>query len=151
MKYIDVLVGIPCSGKSTWAQYQQEIQGGIVVISRDDIRKEWWRKYVQNRDNENEVTKIFNNRFKISTDRGVDIILDNCHCKESYINEWIARKPKDYTLRVIFFDIPLWKANLRNIIRYVGTGKWIPFKVIKNMKSNYDKINRSKYEYLLHI
>ena len=153
-KYINILVGIPTSGKTTWAYYQQEIYGGVVIISRDDVRDSLayiqQKKYVQNKYNENQVTTIFNNRLTVAVARELDIILDNCHCKESYIDEWIKMKPNGYTLRIIFFDCPLWKAHIRNVLRYLKTGKWIPIKVIKNMKKNYDKIDRKKYEHLLY-
>lgn len=146
---ITILCGIPCSGKSFWANNSDSYLNGYPV-SRDDIRKAMYGKgYKQNKRDEKYITTRFNMEVGMLLSSGYDVILDNTHCKEGYIDEIIAKYP-DYDIQIKFFDIPLWKAYLRNIIRYIEWGKWIPFKVIKNMKKNYNKINREKYgKYIL--
>lgn len=145
MKEIIILCGIPTSGKSTFALYQQKIQGHI-ILSRDNIRDKFFGKnYVYSKQNEEEVTKIFNMWYNKYVKEGRSIILDNCHTKEVYLDNWLKQVPEGYTMRIVFFDIPLWKAYYRNIVRWILTGKHIPVKVIKDMKKSYDKINRKKY------
>ena len=139
-KEIVILCGIPCSGKSSWARTTSEIYSHM-ILSRDDIRDSISiRNYVYTKENEDSITKTFNFWFDEYIKNGCDIILDNTHCKEKYIQEWINKKPKDYSLRIVFFPVSLWKAYYRNVVRYISTGKWIPFKVINDMKKNYDKI-----------
>lgn len=145
MPEIVVYCGIPNSGKSSVAKTMQEISP-YVIISRDAIREVHFPKpFIINKENENEVTKIFDFQYNKSTKRYRDIILDNTHCKEAYLNAEIKRKPEGYTLRIIFFDCPLWKAYIRNVLRWIMKGKFIPFEVIKQMKKNYDKIDKKKY------
>lgn len=45
----------------------------------------------------------------------------------------------------IWFDISLWKAYYRNIVRYLVSGKWIPLKVLNSMFVNYNKLKK-EYE-----
>lgn len=145
MKEIIILCGIPTSGKSTFALYQQKIHKHI-ILSRDNIRDKFFGKdYVHSRKNEEEITKIFNTWYNKYVKEEKDLILDNCHTKEVYLDNWLRQCPKGYTMRIVFFDISLWKAYYRNIVRWILTGKWIPFKVLNDMKKNYDKINKSKY------
>jgi predicted kinase len=146
MPEIVVMSGIPCSGKSTIVRTMQEISP-YTVISRDTIRETAFsRPYVYTNHNETEVTRILDFQFNKYTNWYRDIIIDNTHTEESYLNEWIKRKPEGYTLRIIFLDVPLWKAHIRNVFRYCWTGKWIPLKIMNQMYKNYKKIDKTKYE-----
>lgn len=145
---IIVTSGIPCSGKSTWAKKQF-----YPIISRDNIREACFNNpYIYSNNNEALVTKYFFERLNrlIALDFK-NIILDNTFCKESYIDDIIKRYP-DCNISVMFFDIPLYKAHYRNIIRYLKTGKWIPISVINQMYKNYNNINKEKYtKYAKHM
>ena len=150
-KQIIILCGIPCSGKSTFAKQQYNFTTDIV--SRDTIREKLAGKFYKFSSRfEDLVTNNFNFTLKtLINDLTTEvIILDNTHCKEKYINE-IIKKYSEHNIKIKFFDISLWKAHHRNIIRYFKTGKWIPIKVINQMYKNYNKINKQKYEkYLVH-
>lgn len=148
MPKIMILSGIPNSGKST---FTKQYQDSCSIISRDTIRDVFFsRPYIYTKQNEDKVTKISNHLFDNAVLGQNNIILDNTHCKEKYIDEILRNIPEGYTPDIIFFDCPLWKAHVRNIIRYIWRGKWIPIKVMNDMYKNYNKINRQKYEYLLH-
>jgi hypothetical protein len=89
-----------------------------------------------------------------STFKKAVIILDNTHCRESGIDKYLTifrgmHSSKKMSIYVKFLDIPLWKANLRNIWRRVKTGKWVPFKVMKEKYQSYNKINKDKYKHLI--
>lgn len=145
---ITILVGIPCSGKSSWAHLHSPLKD--MVISRDTIREFTFGKYYkQNWKSENIVTRIFNDEVKYWLSGDFNIIMDNCHCKEKYIDQIIEKYP-DHNIKIKFFEYSLFKAYYRNIIRFVEEGKWIPMKVIKTMYKNFNKINRKKYaKYIL--
>lgn len=144
-----ILVGIPTSGKSTWASKTPMNQH---IICRDEIRYHLFgKKYKQNPKDEYEVTRVFDYQLNQYVLNGKNIILDNCHCRKSYIILALRNlEAAGYTVRIKFFDIPLWKAFYRNVKRKIFTGKWIPWNVIKNMKANYDKIDKSKYSNYLY-
>jgi len=138
--------GIPTAGKSTWVK---ENLIGFVSVSRDDIREQMYGKYKKipfTKQSEQMVTNIFDSRMSDAIARKRNIVLDNTHCKASYLNAAIQRfSGTGYKIVVIFFDIPIWKAYFRNWKRKLQTGKWIPPHVIKQMYKNYKKINKQDY------
>lgn len=138
-----ILVGIPCSGKSTFAKTLSNTNN----ISRDMVRYVYWGKeYKYTYENEKEVSRIINGLFLEMVKENKDIVIDNTHCKEGYIDEWLIKIPMRFKIEIKRFEISLTKAYIRNIIRWAFTGKWIPFKVIKVMQENYNNINWKKYE-----
>lgn len=146
IKTIEILVGIPCSGKSTYCKNNNN--KNTHIISRDDIRLDLFsNKYKFSKQNEIRVTNFFDYKVDIAlyADFINTVILDNTHCKEKYIDE-IIKKYSKYNIVIKFFDISLYKAHYRNIVRYFKTGKWIPINVMNSMYKNYNKINKKKYE-----
>lgn len=131
-----ILVGIPCSGKSSWAKKQI----GWVIISRDDVREQLYGKgYNYKQVNETLVTKLFNSSLLLAIEEKKDVILDNTHCKSKYIHQY-DNDLKGYEIIIKKFPIPYWKACIRNIWRWVTTGKFIPWNVMKNMQKNYKNL-----------
>lgn len=149
MPEIIILCGIPASGKSTWTKkYITNNNRFTKSISRDDIRERYFSQpYIYTKQNEDRVTEYFNNKFNYLTQRKFNIIMDNTHCKEKYIDEIINKVDQSkYRVLIKFFDIPLWKAYFRSTVRKIKTGKDIPLKILKDMNKNYKKINREKYK-----
>jgi len=161
LKTIIILAGPPCAGKSTYVEKYKSTFGilpgdrGLGVVSRDQIREDHFPKpYLHRRNTETQVSQIFYDNFKalLIDDSISHILVDNTHCRESYIDIYIdkliKKKYKDFTVKlyILFLDIPLWKSIFRNFIRFFKTGRWIPIRVIKDMHKSYNKINRKKYE-----
>jgi predicted kinase len=154
-KTIEILVGIPCSGKSTYVKKRViYCPDTIVSISRDDLRELVYGKhYKPNKFKEEEITKLFNYdlEYHLSSRETEVLILDNTHCKEKYIDEIINKFGKQFNIKITFFDYPLWKAQIRNVLRYLKNGKWIPIKIISQMYKNYNKISRNKYKNFVNL
>jgi len=143
MPKVTILVGIPLAGKSTYTKKFPKSD----IISRDAIRLVFFGKDYQYTDkNEKKVTEISKMLFDESIKEKKDILIDNTHCRESYVNDAIKMVPSEWEIEVRFFEIPLWKAYIRNVWRWIWKGKYIPIGVIRNMKKNFDKIDRKKYE-----
>jgi len=152
MNNITILCGIPCSGKSTYAEKRFDNEFNSFVVCRDTIRENYFKQpYIYSIENENDVTNKFSNLLKqyLSFDN-TNVILDNTHCKEKYIDEIINKYP-NCNIIIKFFEISLLKAHYRNIVRYFKTGKWIPFSVMNQMYKNYNKINKKKYTKYLEL
>jgi len=146
MKTIEILIGIPCSGKSIYAS--KECNFNTVIISRDNIREcHFEQPYKFSKENEDKISEIFNVKVINNFWRKeiTKIILDNTHCKEKYIDEIIRKYPNCY-IKIKYFEISLFKAHIRNIIRYFKTDKWIPLKIMNQMHKNYKQIDKTKYE-----
>lgn len=150
-----ITVGIPTSGKSTWAKNYQQMQyypgddfRSFRIVSRDNLRESIYGKdYKPSSDKEKYITQVFNKMIDDCIRAKKPMILDNTHCKEAYLKEALKRfEGTDYSVKIKFFDLPLWRAFIRNHKRRWETGKFIPWSVIKAMKKNYDKINQKNYE-----
>jgi predicted kinase len=144
MPEIIILSGIPCSGKST---FRKRFEGkSHAILCRDDVRNSLYESnYKYSRDNENKVTKIINSDFDTLIRFKCNIIIDNTHCKDAYILEWLRRIPKNYIVKIKFFDISLYWAHIRNVLRWIKCRKWIPIKVMNDMYKNYQKLDKKKY------
>lgn len=128
-----ILSGIPCSGKSTWAKKK-----GIPIISCDIIREDLFGiDYKFTTDNEKVVWNTFYEKIRLFTS---DFIVDNTNCRKIYIDRIKECLDKNCSIQIRHFHISLTKAYYRNIKRWILTGKYIPFKVIKNMQKNYKKL-----------
>lgn len=139
IKHCSILIGIPTSGKTTYALKQRQI-----ILSRDNLRESYFgKKYKQNNNSEKIITDKFWEHFNKICRSEQNFIIDNTNCNEKYLNEYChALDTYGYSYSFKYFDISLKKAFYRNIIRWIKTGKYIPFNVIKNMKKRFDKLKR---------
>jgi predicted kinase len=121
-----ILSGIPTSGKSTFAK-----KCGFSTLSCDEIRKEL-----------KEEKLVWDKFYRELNYMDVNICIDNTNCKLSYINEIKENLNKNvkWDIEIKKFPVTLHAAYYRNIIRYLKTGKFIPFKVIKSMYKNYNNL-----------
>jgi predicted kinase len=128
-----ILSGIPCSGKS---RFVKNYAHSYCVISCDNLRG---NNYIFSKENEDE---IWNKFYDILNTAYTNIIIDNTNCKQIYIDKIKKNLNKDFNwnIVVIRFDISLRKAKIRNIFRYLKTGKYIPNEVMNNMYKNYNKL-----------
>lgn len=83
-----VMIGIPGSGKSTYAE-QLAKSGDCVIVSRDTIRAELGfcnegEKVVLNKHNEEIVTKKFNEKVLDAVEQSKTVIIDNLNTKKKY-------------------------------------------------------------------
>lgn len=144
MPKITFLIGIPCSGKTTYVNNLSDYN--LWKISRDDSRHILFGlRYKQNNLDEIKVTKHFNILLKYAVDSKEDIIIDNVNLKKKYIDEILKQVPKSYKVEYKFFDVSLIKAYYRNFKRYITIHTWIPIKVIWNMYKQYKQIDKTKY------
>lgn len=74
MKFM-MLVGLPGSGKSTWARKMAEQDNTIKICSSDEIRREIFGD-VNNQDNNTEVFTILHQRIKQYLREGYNVIYD---------------------------------------------------------------------------
>lgn len=79
-----MLIGLPGAGKNTWCD-----KVDTLALSRDDIRAELGyceegEKVVLSGEKEDEVTRVFNERFLAAVKEGKDVILNNLNIKKKY-------------------------------------------------------------------
>lgn len=133
MPKVYICSGAPLSGKSTWSKKQ-----GLPILSCDAIREDLFGyPYQFKPEREKEVWNKFYKQISLQSS---DFIVDNTVCKRSYLNEILKNLPKGYEVEIVKFEISLLKSYYRNIKRWIFTSKFIPFFVIRDMKTNYKKL-----------
>lgn len=88
-----VMIGLPGSGKSTYAQKLVGDGSADIIVSRDVIREklgycEKDEKVVLSKGKENEVTKVFNETILDAANQGKTIVIDNLNLKFEYRNSY---------------------------------------------------------------
>lgn len=150
----NILVGLPGSGKSTWANKQKDFE----IVSRD--------AFVDAYANENGITyteafelinqplvnELFYARLTELVKAKKNIIIDRTNLsvksRKDIFKRWF---PKDYEFHATVFVIPENELNRRLTAREASTGKHIPPDVIKKMAAKYESptkqegFNKIKY------
>jgi predicted kinase len=140
-----ILVGPPCSGKSTAAKQLCVEDPNIIRVNRDELRIMLKGRYtVGNRLVEACTTNIVRHTIDTVLRSGNDLVVDATHCKMKYIQDILEMIPTDVdcVVKYILFDVPYWKQRWRNFWRWVKTGIWIPSNVSKAMDKNFKEVKK---------
>ena len=129
-----ILIGIPASGKSTWATDFVSKNDGFIRVSRDDFRYMLKNSGVCEPKIESMVTDLVNESITHALLRRLNVILDNTNLKESHINEIIEKFKYSADIDYRVFDISLEKALERDNNRDKKVGKLGITKMYKDYK-----------------
>lgn len=130
MSLLILLIGIPCSGKTTWAKEYVRSKGLTKIISNDEIRKEVTGTEECNPKENERIYSLAAEKAEKCLQDGHDVIIDGTNVT---IKEWI--RYKEITLRqkkaVIFackiFDITPEEA----LERQKGRERQVPEEIIR--------------------
>lgn len=137
---IEVLIGAPGSGKTTYAEKRIEEDKNCVVISRDSYRKMFKLAFGNSTDKvEKVITTALYENLRLLMNGKFNIIIDNTHCRMEVINELMQHITKYdrhnlYKIKFQIFDPPLKELYSRNIMR--PKDKQVPTEVIDRMFKN---------------
>lgn len=137
-KILILTVGLPRSGKSTWA-----IQQNLPIVNRDSIRLALYNQpYIQ--EMENFVSLIEQTMVKSLFNAGHNkIILDATHLKMKYIESWKEK----YLVELKYFDTPIKTCKQRAI----DTNKEYLIDVIDRMINECDVVDYLKSLFIIKI
>jgi len=144
-----MLCGIPTSGKSTYAQkhlLDNELCDDYVVLSTDSYIE---RKALENNISSNESLDRFfsdavrnmHSALKQAIKESKSIIWDQTNLSPRVRKQKASKVPDSYIKTVVWFDVPLKEAMIRNQQR---PGKVIPRSVLKRMFYTFDPPSESE-------
>lgn len=139
MKLI-LTVGVPASGKTTWAEKYCE-EHGAVNVNRDDVRQTLfgpfkWGEYKFDKKNENRVTEVCKDRVVRALHNKQTVVVSDMNLQPEYRAQWEAiAKQMGAFFEIKLFHIDYKTAVERDAGREMSVGKG----VIEKMMQSYHK------------
>ncbi len=139
-----VTVGVPASGKTTWAEEMCANDANIVNVNRDDARQELfgpfkWGEYKFTDKNEKLVTKTCLDRAMIALTQGKSVIISDTNLYPEFRSKWASIATEfGAKYEEVLFHINYEVAAARDAARDMTVGK----KILTNMLQKYHNLNR---------
>jgi predicted kinase len=133
-----ILVGCPCSGKSTFAEYYSKFND-VVRVNRDEMRM--MMKFTEFLESEDEVllSKMIESMVETALRKGRNVLIDNTHTKKEFINQLIQKFNHLAEIEFKVLDVPLPELLRRNALRE----RKIPVNVIKEMYQRLESLKQN--------
>lgn len=144
-KKVTVLVGMPCSGKSTWCD---EHAGDAIVVCRDDIIEQMgidlgcdsyssaWKKIHENAEWKNVLAAKFEQAMQNASRSDRDVVIDMTNMTRTGRRGIIHRFNKHSPQAVVFLT-GIEESLTRNHRRREETGKYVPPNIFVDMARRY--------------
>jgi predicted kinase len=145
---IYVLVGAPCSGKSTWTKKLLATDSSFVVISTDDLLDEYaeaegltygeaWNKYF------GRANSAAKQKFASAVTNKSNMVYDQTNMSAKKRRGILSNVPDHFKVAVVF-DVDTKELFRRNKERAEKTGKNIPEHIIKKMLGDYHPVTKEE-------
>jgi predicted kinase len=149
---IIICIGVPASGKSTWAKEQVLRDSKIVRVNRDDYRGMLKNQVVCDPKIEDMISELSYHAIKLALSKKLNVIIDNTHLKVKYLNEIIERFQYHADIEYRLFDISLDKALERDRNRDKSVGEVVLKRMYKEYKILIDSfvfqnVSKKTYKY----
>lgn len=131
---VEILVGVPASGKSTWSKEFLLNNSNWSRVNRDSYRDMLQNKQVCEPKIEDAISKLMHQAIDVLLSKNMNIIIDNTHLKAKYIDELIAYVEHRADVRFRIFDISLDKALERDAAREKKVGEVVLKRMYKDYK-----------------
>lgn len=116
------MVGLPASGKTTLAMEMVRADKRCVHVSRDDFR--YMLRGVGYCPREEElISRVFDATVQAALVAGRNVVVDNTHCKLSYLNEGIRSVRHYADVAVVYVPVDLETAVARDSARERAVGR----------------------------
>lgn len=135
-RLVKLLIGIPASGKTKWTEEFLRKNPDWMKVSRDDFRFMTRNEPVLDFRGENLISDLLISSARKILLAGFNLIIDNTHCRLSYINNTIEKLKDLADIDYRFFDTPIETCLKRDAAREKSVGE----KVIRKMQNDLDNM-----------
>ena len=138
-----ILVGVPGSGKSTFAKYFLRTEENWMRLCRDDFRTMQFSQSNLSRYEEDRVTEMIDASIELLLRKRTNVLIDATNCKAEYMNHYISKFNHLADISFKVFDMDAATIAQRCEKRYNETGKFIPEKVQKRYLNDLDELKKT--------
>lgn len=153
MKILEFLIGLPASGKSTYANIKRNQNNDIVVFSSDEIRKEFGINSYTKEDNDKVFNLLHERLFDELKKETHHVIYDatNLSKKRFGILEEIRKHFPETEIHYVFFAITIETCIKRDLKREASVGKDVILRLLKGYTGFYEDLARNLFDEIIVI
>lgn len=137
-----ILVGVPGSGKSTFAKYFIRTEENWMRVCRDDIRMMQFSQANLNSYQEKMITEILDTAIASLLRNKTNVLIDATHCRASYLEHYIYKFNNQADISFKVFEEDEETIATRCEQRALSTGKIIPTQVQKRYWAEFQILKR---------
>ena len=141
---VQVLIGCPGSGKSTYAKYILRTEERWVRLSRDDFRTMQFSEANLDNNSESLISDLYDAMIEKSLAKNFNVMVDATHCRKEYLEHYIQKFNHLAEIHFKVFDENMEVLKQRCETRYKQNGKFISNKVIQQF---YDELQLLKIDF----
>lgn len=141
---IRLLIGVPGSGKSTYAAQLVKSEPKFVKVSRDEFRHMFRNEWYPGEEIEALVSSAHDAAIKSALKQGYSVVVDNTHCNLKGLKQTIRQYGKDarIVLKFIGSELSMKQIKEQNLQR----DKVVPGAVIDKMHKGFTAVVKAKKE-----
>lgn len=141
MSSLTLTIGLPGSGKTTWAKKIRQEHPNTVLVSRDALRGEFFGEFTNHsQEQESLITSVAEKAVDKALSEGRHVIVHDMNLKKAYRKRWAGFAVKhgaDFKYIDLTY-VPLEDCLARNLRRYdFGVGRFVPEDVIIGYHKRY--------------
>jgi len=129
-----ILIGLPASGKTTWAKEYQKKHENFVRVSRDDFRFMLKNSPVTEPKIEDLINKLVETTILHSLRKRENVIVDNSHLKVSKIQHIISLVEYIADIEFMLFDLSPAKCIINDLSRDKKVGSEVILNLVEDFK-----------------
>lgn len=138
-----ILVGVPGSGKSTFAKYFIRTEENWARLCRDDFRMMHFTYSNMSPREEGLITDMLDASIEALLKKKCNILIDATHCRAEYLEHYTAKFNHLADISFKVFDIDATEAAERCEKRNKETGKFISTSVLHKYLKELDELKKT--------